>query len=254
MRTPRGTMFYDPYTVLARRDDALYTSSHEVPRYMTNSASSHWSGMGSAIQGPNARYESSGEHRTRPVVTVTFTTGKEYELRPIERAAVDRFQSGISDILEQSNLPALKHGDMLYIVHSNKVSAIGVGAVPGTRVHIIKRRTQGLSLNDVELTTGSTTIDAFPSVDDKFVLVIMRACGYFACNYKQQSAPMYDRPVGHQGGWVHRNHRNQDIRDMSRVVRIPHHKRYPYHDEAPTLSNLPGSHLLPNSPYVTVAW
>ncbi len=252
MRVPRGTMFYDPYTALVRREDALFTSSYEVPRYVTDSASSYWSETGSAIQAPNDKYASylarSEEHRTRPRVTIIFSDGKEYELRPIERAAVDRFQVSISDILEQSNLPALQRGDLLYIVHSNKVSAIGVGAVPGTRVHVIKRKTHGLALNDVELTTGKTTINAFPSVDDKFVLVIMRACGYFACNYKQHSQ---NRPLG--GGWVHRNNIGT-ASEMSRVVKVPHHRRRPYHDDAPTLSNLPGSHLLPNSPYVTVAW
>lgn len=254
MRVPRGTMLYDPYTVLARRNDALQTSfsSYEIPRYVSGSASTYWSEVGSAIQAPNDKYASylarTGEHKARPRVAVTFTDGKEYELRPIEKASMQKFTAAITDLLEESNLPALKRGDLLYIVHSNKVSAVGISAVPGTRVHIVKRKHQGLALNDVELTNGNMTINAFPATDDKFVLVVLRACGYFACNYAHNSTSSEVQG----NGWVYKNHGVYG--DISRVVKMPRRRANPYHDDAPTLSNLPGSNLLPNSPYVTVAW
>lgn len=226
-------MFYDPYTTLARRtQDPYYTQPFQVrnpqhdhtPAYVSTSASSYWSDVGSPLQSNGL---STNAVKQGPCVTITFTSGQHYELIQIDPTSSSNVHAAATDLLAQVGLPPVRRHDLLFMVRSNQVARIRVDAVPGTRIHVLKqRRHASIALNDVELSSGTTTIEGFPARDDQFVLVIMRACGYFSCNARTQDQ-VNVTPA--QNGWI-------------------------YHQSSSTLSNLPGSRIIPNSPYVNVVW
>lgn len=226
MRVQRDVMFYDPYTALPPR---VYNDSQQPVYISPQATASYWSDVGSPIQsgipGAHTNYASG------PSVVVRYMNGNLFELRQIEGAdnGTQEIRKATTLLLADSGLPRLRKGDLIYMVHSNKVASVSIKATPGTRVHILKKKTDGIALKDIEIVNGQNEIDAHPSPHDRFILVVMRACGYFACN------------IGHQQHQAH------------------YHRRAAFHqgifsESTRTLSNMPGSTVMPNSPHVQVAW
>ncbi len=226
MRVQKGTMLYDPYTTLVRRyDGAGYhgNDKESIPPYMSSQAASYWSDTGSPLQ--SGKLPSAGNG---PSVIVRFLNGNDFELRQLQGQDVNVREAACA-LLTEVGLPRLRRDDIIYMVHSNEVRAMQIRAAPGTRVHIIKKKVHGVALKDIELVNGIIEIDALPSQHEKFLLIVMRACGYFSCNMSDRE----QRQFIHKGWVFHQGVFSESTR---------------------TLSNLPGSHVLPNSPHVHVAW